>query len=1016
MDITDITFDKINTDLQSIVNFFEQLLNEGDYDKAAQAVTEISTILNTSGNIELTDGADQDPDNPDIGRVDNNFHRLYKLLSVEMETSKAGGPKAQKTGTTKNFNDLETIFKDATAQIFKAAEIKSALIQKNPDQSQYLDALQEAMQDVANEIEEIETIKNKYEEIENVLFFDNAVTPAKDRREIISETEKNITILNDIKQKLNAIKSDREWINTHPGTSDATQRSYTENKISSYKQEIKAAVEELNRAGIDVTSLADITEESNCVTSDVAQVAVQTLIDSNTQEVINQLDIIRDLLEEAKLLGKTITIKDKDGNDINIDIKDEEVIKNLPDKYIYLSSNISGLNEYTDPKQSEAIAKMKDIITEISSIKQQAIQRADLSQSLIDTYNQEIAIVAKELEIINKNLDDKQDFIDNMDDDTKSKIQDEKEARFKDARDKFYGDRTARKQYNAAYKRFTQAKVQKTVTLKIEGLELDIQYTGIDYADDDQKAKDLSFMQLESWEERNQRLAAAERFSQEVYQIKFNEAQSNGKTPEECKQIAEEASNAMRTRVYLHYDSTLKVKHDRVANEFKALQQEYNDMCSGSATDAEKQAKQTEIEQKRQEYLQIISIINDGYKRDKDYVDHYNSAHFEARDTVNILKTGGSAMMIKNHQDKPKLIDRVQAIAKVSNPFSKKADGKRHIITTALSSIGGIISLPIRLVETGIGLVAAFGTYAVTKINGTYDRPTPYNISFFDKKEARQEYYMKKGNNPFVAWIKSYFNLSAKDEHGNVIIDSDTGKKRSVNDQIIFERCKLIGESIEDKYVQGAKAKFIIQQEEALKNQRARVAMYKEMVRKNPELYVDLYDSVGLSNHPLYNDDGTINEVALNNIAKRAMARSSAKANGVYDENQTFAVFKRSDDDGRTGNIVEQRNTRTKGKFTQNNPDTATYTINNNIDDSYDYNTVQGETLWTNAISRQNIRRGMTKGVDLGLKIAAAATLPAMKRLFNQIVIKPAHETTIVNDNYIREAQPVMRRLYYYYI
>ena len=67
----DISFDRINQEMQNIVSDFEKLLTDGKYDEAKQAIDDIMNELSANADIEL----DQDNEN------DNNFHKLYKELT-----------------------------------------------------------------------------------------------------------------------------------------------------------------------------------------------------------------------------------------------------------------------------------------------------------------------------------------------------------------------------------------------------------------------------------------------------------------------------------------------------------------------------------------------------------------------------------------------------------------------------------------------------------------------------------------------------------------------------------------------------------------------------------------------------------------------------------------------------------------------------------------------------------------------------------------------------------------------
>lgn len=56
----------------------------------------------------------------------------------------------------------------------------------------------------------------------------------------------------------------------------------------------------------------------------------------------------------------------------------------------------------------------------------------------------------------------------------------------------------------------------------------------------------------------------------------------------------------------------------------------------------------------REEMEAFITELNNEYeqihKRDEDYVKNFNSSHFHSNESVAILKTGGSAMMVKGKE------------------------------------------------------------------------------------------------------------------------------------------------------------------------------------------------------------------------------------------------------------------------------------------------------------------------------------------------------------------------------
>lgn len=389
-----------------------------------------------------------------------------------------------------------------------------------------------------------------------------------------------------------------------------------------------------------------------------------------------------------------------------------------------------------------------------------------------------------------------------------------------------------------------------------------------------------------------------------------------------------------------------EVYNDEYKDRMNKLNQEIQDIQSTYDPNI-----QVNIDAKKKEIEQIERRIKQRYIRDCDYVKNYNSSHFNAKDTVAILKTGGSAMMVRNNGGNVTFGDRVAAFFKYTS-FKKKDDGKRHVIRTAVSNIGGIMSLPVRIVETGIGLVAAGARYTGSKIAGTYDMPTPYKVGASARKEARQEYYMNTGSTAFEAWFKSWFNLNVDDGQGNTI---------KLNEKLIQDRCAVIDESIEDKYIRYAQAKLIQDQEKAKRNARARKIAYRN-IASSSEVYEDIYDSY--------------KNVDKEDVARKIMQRSvlnmgGKTANSITDKSESFVKNSRK----RNGNFIQSQSSEiVKG-------------MSFDLVDELDFSKTIGDTVWTNAVSRKNILRGKTKDIDRGLKIAAVATIAGAKYFLSRPTI-----------------------------
>ncbi len=878
----DISFDRINQEMQNIVSDFEKLLTDGKYDEAKQAIDDIMNELSANADIEL----DQDNEN------DNNFHKLYKELTKKIddrETSHAS-PAA---GNTTDYDALKQALELATESIFKTAEIRQDLVLKDPDQNEYKQALQEGIASSQLEKEELQKLQDKYNYIEHKIFFDKTTSPEKDRREIIAESKlynEQLQKLTDTIDEINRLKS---WI-TDPAHAtsmyDAAKTNYA-TQIDTMKQGMKDKIQELHDKGLDTTTLADLTEDAN-ITSGDSKNKTEALKNKQLISLATQYEEIRKQFENAQ--NGVFSYTDKDGNTINI--KDEEVIRLMPDMKLLIILDPKAYPSKTGAEKAkieDSIKKIDDAIKAVEEKSEQIKNKIDIEDQKMEIFADHVKIIDIENGILDRDADDREAYINEFDSDTKQKIDDEKKFRHDDCRAKTYGDKEKAKEYKERWKRFQEHRKNKTEKFtKSDGTEVDYNYEYIE--DYPEKEDDLRFMQLESWEEKSKKISL-------------------------CQVVGIEEG----------YSDEYKNRLDKLSQELQDLQN------AGKPKD--------EIDAKSEEINQLKGLIKQRFLREVDYVKNYNSSHFDSRDTVAILKTGGSAMMVRNNGGKVTAKDRAAAIFKWTS-FKEKADGKRHVIRTAISNVAGLASLPVRTLETVIGLGAAGVRYLGSKISGTYDMPTPYKVGASARKEARQEYYMNNGSTAFGAWFKSWFNFKVPDGNGN---------KVKLTEKLIQDRCKVIDESVEDKWIRHAKVKLLQDKENAKRNQKARKASYKNM-SKSSEIYEDIYD-----NYATLNKD---------DVAKKAMQRSILTFGGktavpITDQSESFVKGGRKRD----------------GKFVQRNPGDSVGNMNLDLVNELDFSGTIGDTVWTNSVSRKNILRGKTKNIDRGLKIAASATLLGLK-------------------------------------
>lgn len=872
-----ITWDRINNDVESIINELNDFLDKNQYDEANGIVNEIMSAFDGTFGVELNNAPD---DNNQI--YDNKVHEVYSKIREALETRAAGeGKTLEELLKTKEYEALRDSIKQTADTFFKTSEVRSALLEKDPEEQEYLDALQEYIDETESEKDDNNKKLEEVQNLKNVLIIDPKST-SKDKN---TRTE----YLKDLKE----IASIIEQINNPAYVKDPRYKT----RIDNWKLEIEQKVQDLKNAGIDTTKIDKITKKTP-----IKDDEVQNLIEKQYDEIRKQL---------LSVQKGSNTYTDIDGNEINL--QNNEIIKNLP-------SNIDTID--MSDKNSQKV--IDDILVKIEDELKQITDKKNTLDVKRDVFQHQIDLIEVERQVLARDINSRDEYLDALKkpehQSELQKIEDEKEERAEDAKAKSGIDRKLSKEYATRYKKAWKEfqSHRKTVNgiakyedfnfekLTFEKKDFEYSYDKIDDESDyPDKSKDMTFMQIDSWEERAERIGKYETIGINAY-----------------------------------IDENYKIRVRNKINELKNI---------GKTNDEIKGEMEEFIGKLNNEYEQI-------HKREEDYVKNFNSSHFHSKESVAILKTGGSAMMVKGKEKgEITMADRARAFFKYTS-FKKKADGKRHIIRTCVSNIGGLVSLPVRLIETGIGLGAAAVRYTGSKINGTYNMPTPYKVGSGARKEARQEYYLNHGSTNFGAWLKSWFNLSVEDESGN---------KVKLDKKLLTDRIEEVNLSIENKYIRYARAKLIEEQIKARENKRIRNVAYRD-VASGAEVYEDIHREAryGRAGQDLQSDTFKKN-------TRSEVIRRSAELHGKTDEGEIGKVMRES---------FVKGGPKRQGKFKRDPKDgQVIYEDTRNVTTEDNFRGTIGETLWTNYVSRENIFRAHTKKIDRGLKIAAAATIAGAK-------------------------------------
>lgn len=908
----DVSINRINMEMDDIISEFQALLDYGKYDEAKKAIEDILIEFETHDDIGLSDG---DP------APDNNFHNLYIQLKGLIEAKEKNSPAAMAAGNTADFKAVQFALQGATAKIFNTAEIRAKLIKNDPHLDEYKAALQEGIAEANAKKIDLEKQQQTYNYMKRKVY-------PKGFKKIVRDEKYNKDQLEKVIAGIKEINSHIQWINdpTHAATSFDAEKGRRRGKINNIKSGLKSKLQYLEKAkGLDLSRFGNLDTFFEDANIESGKALMQAKNERNVRRKIlkQQYSNILQKLKDAQ--SGLMTFKDSTGNDINL--KDEDVIKNADLGSINLTTNLEA-----------GIAAIDAILSQIESISKNIKNQIAIADQEVEIFTEHVKVIDFENEQLAKDPNDRQMYIDNFPDAIKDAIDKEKKVKFQDAHDKFYGDRNKNKQYKQAWKRFKKNRSSQTETfVRKDGTSVNFKYDTL--GDYPEKEDDMDFMQLTTWEDRSKKTAIAKALIDAI---------PNPTSDDIVKAVAEA------------YGDTL------IENLEKSLQEMKWRCGSGSGGAYGTVATKEEIAALEMQIATIKQKLLLQYERDKDYVKNYNSAHFDIKDTVAVALTGGSAIRARSNQSKKNLgfKDAMGAFFGVTS-YAPKADGKRHILRTTIANAFGIIGTPVRALKVAMGATIGGVTAAVGKITGTYDMPTPYKVGYLDRREARLEYYRNHGSTRIGAWFKSLFNGKVKDESGN---------KVKINDKIVNDRCELIGESIEDMYIRSARDKLINDRVAATKNRKAREVAYKEQAR-SAEMYEDL-----LKNNPEYilASDDEKKKIVQRAIQRGVLSLGDSKGRKITHLEDSFV----------TGGVKRDN------QFTLVNPISAK---DQEILDDYDLSAVKGgfdfsektgEVIWTNAISRENVQRAKTRGMDTALRIGVATTLPAIKHFLSNYMVK----------------------------
>lgn len=405
-----ITWDRINNDIENIINEFNKFLDNNQYNEANEIINDIMSAFDGNFGIELNNAPDA---NNKI--YDNKVHEVYSKIKDALEARASGqGKTLEELLKTKEYTALKNSIEQTADSFFKTSEVRIALLEKDPEEQEYLEALQEYIDETESKKDDNNKKLEEVQNLKNVLIMDPKST-SKDKNTRIDH-------LADLKEIISLI----EKINDPAYATDPRYKT----RIDNWKLEIEQKVQNLKNAGVDTTNIDQITKQP-------------TIKDDEVQKLIEeQYDEIRKKLVDVQNGKHTYT--DIDGNEVNL--QNHDIIKNLP-------SNI-GTIDMSDVNSQKII---DDILDGIENELKQIEDEKDILDAKRDVFQRQIDLVEVERQVLSRDIDSRDEYLDALkkpeNQSELQKIEDEKEERAEDAKAKSGIDRKLSKEYAARYKK-----------------------------------------------------------------------------------------------------------------------------------------------------------------------------------------------------------------------------------------------------------------------------------------------------------------------------------------------------------------------------------------------------------------------------------------------------------------------------------------------------------------------------------------------------------------------------------
>lgn len=541
----DITFDKVKTNLESIIEEFRRSLNSGDYNNAKQIT---KTILNL---YEFTYGVELDT-NPEFNHI---FHEAIKKMDMQIMSNH---PEPSKTI---EHQELLKMFVKVADGVFKVADVRKKAMEMDPTAEELISSYEKGISDAEEKKKKILEVQKKYKEIKTSIYgkeepdLKDKIEDGKFSLGRIDSIKTKILELNELQKAIDMMESE---ISKDSSLESRNRGNIEANKlaISNGRKTMESMLNELKNKGINIDSIKNALSANN-----EERMGIISNID------VKRLEIDKKLSEDYNtLLNNLKTALSKN--------PDVETLKNI---------DFSKMN----PDTQEGRKSIEEGLKPFLDVLKDANQALALQNNHIEVFKKSIEEVKEEREIMNLDSSNDSRYTSAMTDEIKRKIEDDEAYYKQDEIDKMYGNPEKAEKWKKYLKLFKTAEKEAEFELRdIDGnIILDSdgnaklgKYKTIDYAVFDANLSNLTppvsredalkLLQLEEYKTRLERISKIRSGDKYSYRElpSFGEFEKAKTTEEQNKAMEKMNKELDEDLTYIKTNHQASNSHEYISN------------------------------------------------------------------------------------------------------------------------------------------------------------------------------------------------------------------------------------------------------------------------------------------------------------------------------------------------------------------------------------------------------------------------------------------------------------------